>query len=139
MSVTLHGPFESEEELLRQLVENAWWGVLYHEQGLAAAGDLVAPVKTLLQKAGLRVDDLEEAQRFYNESDEADIRDAQGLAVWLVGKSLSGIRYHEEELRKALRTLGLVRALVVRLEGIYDIRMDACEAAARKRLEPDAE
>jgi hypothetical protein len=119
---------KNEIEFVSDLMEDAFWHVLYHEEELRSHHKQLAIAKAAAAMAGIDVskitaDDCHEEER----------TNAAEFIEQVVADVMGSVRFHEQELCSAHTQVALIKAMILR--GRFDIDIEQVEAKAKKRIE----
>ena len=124
----MRGNATNETEFVRNLLDRAFWGVVYHEGELRTRHKETAIVKSVAAQAGIDVSKIT-AEDYHEEARET----AAEFVEQAMAEVLSSIKWQEEELCKAHAAIALAKAVILR--GKYDIDIEQVRAAAQKRYD----
>jgi hypothetical protein len=127
----MSGPeeFKNEDEFLLKLMTQAVWSALYHEQELNVPHRHLAVIKAALARG--YADDLAGVTH----DSEAEVEDTETPTAYvraLLGRGLSSIKHHEDELNTAHVDLAVIKAIFARLQ--VKIGMEKIGAEQEERL-----
>jgi len=121
-----------ECELMRKIVGDAFWQILYHERMLARAHGFLAVVRALVTRVGIQVTDEGARDTYEANEDECECETPVELLAYLLGRAMNDIEHHETQLRGAHNSMALTKGLAERAR--IEVPMGEIEAEERKRL-----
>jgi hypothetical protein len=125
-------PNDAAVSLLRKILADAFWRIVYHEAELTNAHRKVAVVSAFLERAGMPID-LKDARKVYDAMEDPDEpRDVHEFAAALLVEAENGIEHHETNLADSHTTLAHAKALMQRAK--LNLSLADIEATARARL-----
>jgi hypothetical protein len=125
---------EPDIEKLREIVQRAFWEIIYHEDALVKEHQKVALTKGMLDRAGFKFDG-EKGNPDLEDEEEDDRKDVESYARYLWRSALSSVAYHEDQLKVAHRDVATAKALVLRAGLGEEISFSEAEKWAKDRLE----